>query len=420
MARAAALDQDLLQRHGLRTVEGQHATLVTDLPSSPEIDSLPKLIDAAVPIWEQRFGLRPGAAADWRVQAYLVTDREKLMAARLMPEKSREFQYGLSLGHELWLYDQETDYYRRHLLLHEGTHSFMATNLGGCGPGWYMEGMAELLGAHTWDPATGKLELAVMLPEGHDARALGRVGLLQTAYESKRALSVPAVMAIDNSRVLANESYAWVWALSKLLDTHPRYQERFRKLPKLVLRADFNDRLRKAYAKDWSDLQTEWRVMIATLQYGHDIPREAIDFQPGEPLTTPVTATIGADRGWQSTGVLVEAGQTYQVDATGRFTIAREPDGRAVLSEAGGVTLDYHAGSPLGMLLAAVDDRELSNEKRVGIGPGSFIEPAQLGLARTFTPNRSGTLYLRVNNSPAELADNEGELRVRVQVLTQD
>jgi hypothetical protein len=407
----------LLSRHGLRTVEGQHATLVTDLPQSAEIDALPRVIDAAVPIWEERFGLPPGAAADWRVQAYLVTDREKLMAARLMPDKSREFQYGLSLGHELWLYDQETDYYRRHLLLHEATHSFMATNLGGCGPGWYMEGMAELLGAHTWDPASGKLEMAVMLPEGPDARALGRVGLLQEAYPAKRALSIPAVMKIDNTRVLANESYAWVWALSKLLDTHPRYQERFRRLPKFVLSTDFNDRLRKACAQDWSDLQTEWRLMIATLQYGHDIPREAIDFKSGEPLTKPVTTTIRADRGWQSTGVLVEAGKPYRIEATGRFTISREPDGSVVPSEAGGVTLDYHAGAPLGMLLASVDDRGdrgASSGRPAGFGPGSFIEPTRLGLAKTFTPQRSGTLYLRVNDSAAELGENEGELRVSI------
>ena len=50
------------------------------------------------------------------------------------------------MGAELWLHDQPTAYYRRHLLLHEGTHVFMASFLGGCGPGWYMEGTAELFG----------------------------------------------------------------------------------------------------------------------------------------------------------------------------------------------------------------------------------------------------------------------------------
>ena len=55
------------------------------------------------------------------------------------------------MGREFWLFDQPTDYYVRHLLLHEGTHVFMVSFLGGCGPGWYMEGTAELLGTHRLD-----------------------------------------------------------------------------------------------------------------------------------------------------------------------------------------------------------------------------------------------------------------------------
>ena len=38
---------------------------------------------------------------------------------------------GVTLGSDMWLHDQPTDYYRRHLLLHEGTHAFMIAFLGG-------------------------------------------------------------------------------------------------------------------------------------------------------------------------------------------------------------------------------------------------------------------------------------------------
>lgn len=408
------LDQQLLERHGLRTITGRHITLITDLPASPEIDAVTHVFDAAVARWESYFDMRPGAADDWRVQACLIGDREAFLAARLMPEGGEDFPHGLSRGHELWLNEQQTDYYRRHLLLHEGTHSFMATRLGSCGPGWYMESMAELLGQHTWDSEKRGVTLGAMLPEGHDARALGRVGLLQDAFQNKQALTIPAVMKINNDQILPNVSYAWVWALAKFLDTHPRYQERFRRLPAHVLRLDFDDRFLRAYKNDWNDLQTEWRIFIATLEYGHDIQREAIEFQKGTPLASTATMTIDAARGWQSTRVLVEAGQPYRIRAAGRFTIAVEPDGEPIPCEAGGVTLDYHAGAPLGMLLAAIDARDAPAAKPTANPTGGFLRPLRIGRAQSFTPRVSGTLYLRVNDSPAQLGDNQGELRVRI------
>lgn len=411
---ARQLDPQRLSRAGLQTVSGDHLTLVTDLPIDDEIGRLPAVFDAAVPLWGARFGVAQPDLAEWRVQAYLIGDRAKFAAAGLMPHASQDFPYGLSMGHELWLHRQDIPYYTRHLLLHEGTHSFMATRLGGCGPGWYMEGVAELLGQHAWEADSQKLALGVMLPEGHDARSLGRVGLLKQAYEAKRALSIPSVMQIDNSRTLKNGSYAWVWALSKLLDTHPRYQQRFRSLHQHVLDSDFNDRFRSLYRKDFSDLSTEWRLLIATLQYGHDISREAIDFERGNPLASTATSTIAANRGWQSTGVLVEQGKRYTIEATGRFTIAVEPDGKAIESEAGGVTIDYHAGRPLGMLLAAIDARGAAGQKVSPNAKSGFLRPAELGRANRFTAPYSGTLYLRVNDSPAELDDNAGELRVTI------
>lgn len=413
------LDEAWLGDRGLRVLKGEHVTLVTDLAPAPEVDALPQVVDAAVPHWEERFGLAPGGADDWRVNAYLIGEQARFEVAGLMPTGGQTFPHGLSLGYELWVNDQETAYYRRHLLLHEATHSFMSTHLGGCGPGWYMEAMAELLGTHHWDPASGRVELAVMPGDDHDGRALGRIGLLQDAYEAREALSIPAVMRIDNTQALGNESYAWVWALAKLLDAHPRYQERFRALPERVLRKDFNRAVFEAYRDDWSDLQLEWRVMIAGLAYGHDIPREAIEFRPGAPLgASPRTTKVRADRGWQSTGVLVTAGRAYEVDAQGRVIIAREPGGATVQSTSGGVTLDYHAGAPLGVLLAAVDARDAAQGETAQhsslFAPGGFLRPTRLGRARQYVPEQSGTLYLRLNDSPAELAENSGALRVRI------
>ena len=60
------------------------------------------------------------------------------------------------------------------------------------------------------------------------------------------------------------------------------------------------------------------------------------------------------------------------------------------------------------MLLAAVHPDQSPN----GVTP--LLHPEPIGLGGTLTPDRSGTLMLKINDSPAELADNLGTLSVRV------
>ena len=412
------LNRSQLARQGFRVIEGKYITLVTDLEPSEAIDELPKAVDAAVPLLVERFGLTRRFET-WHVQAMLIKDREKFRAAGLMPEKGDEFPNGLSIGYEIWVMEQSSDYYRRHLLLHELVHSFMATQLGGCGPGWYMEGMAELLGTHEWDPTTGSLKLGIM-PASREATPMwGRIKLIRDAVAEQRMLPVASVMKIDNKELLGVESYSWVWALAKWLDTHPRYSARFRDLQTYTLESDFDARFRRVYASDWSDLQTEWQLFIATLDYGDDIEREAIDFpqnaQQVQPLATPARLEVSATRGWQCTQLLLEAGRTYELKAGGRFVIGAEPDGTPWTCEPGGITLDYHNGQPLGQLLAAIDSRPVGNNR---VPPTTaFLTPTPVGLGTKITPEQSGVLYLRLNDSPGGLDDNRGDCSVGVRRL---
>lgn len=404
------LDAERFQRADLRIVDGQHLRLVTDLPSSPAIDELPRVVDAAIDQWAEYFEVPSEELADWKVQAYLIGKREPFDVLGLMPKGHDEFPHGLSMGYEVWLHEQPSDYYRRHLLLHEVTHSFMSTLLGGCGPGWYMEGIAEMFGTHDWDAATGKLQLAAMPANRETVPMWGRIKALRDAYADDRALNVPAVMQIDNREILADASYAWVWALAKWLDAHPRYRDRFRKLKDQVLSDGFNDLLRKAYADDWNDLQLEWQQFIATIDYGYDIERAALVFAAEKALpSSGDEISVAVDRGWQSTGYRVEAGRPYELTATGRYVIGREPDGTPWPCEANGITLDYHAGRPLGILLAAIDPGGDSTDRAQ-----AYVEPIVVGSRTKFTAQHDGTLWLRVNDSPAQLAENDGEVRVRV------
>lgn len=377
--------------------------LVTDLSASVTVDELPVVIDAAVPLWRERFGVDEKDSDEWRLRVCLIGESARFETAGLMPV-GRVFAHGLALGHEAWLHEQPSDYYRRCLVLHEATHSFMMTTLGGCGPPWYMEGMAELLGAHRWDSESGRLTLGVIPDDKRDAPMWGRVKLIRDAVERGAALSPDAIFKIDNRTQLSTETYSWAWALSALCDHHPRYQTPWRSLTKRVLDDNFDRRFSQRVMRERDRFDQEWRHFVHTIDYGYDFTREAIAFRDGQPISAePIESEVRADRGWQSSGVRVEAGRPCRIVGTGRYVIHTDADGVAWPCEPSGVTLKYHDGRPLGELLATVDH-----------GPDAFLDCEPIGLGKRYTPHESGTLYFRVNDAPNGLADNRGTLTVRV------
>ena len=233
---------------GIRKISGRHLTLYTDLPASPEVDRLPAVFDAAVPQWGEYFGIASGRLSDWRMLGFLVADRERFAQLGLLPVENRDFVNGYSRGYELWLDEQPSDYYRRHLLLHEGTHGFMMTHLGGCGSGWYMEGMAELMATHTWSrlpDGTDRLLLRQMPINRQEVPMWGRIKLVRDAYRLRETPSLAAVLQIDNRRKLAAAEYAWCWTLASMLDADPRFQKPFRQLQRYVTSEIFNDHFRR-------------------------------------------------------------------------------------------------------------------------------------------------------------------------------
>ena len=439
------IDDARLAAAGIRKLTGRHLVLYTDLPADPEVDRLPAVFDLAVPQWADYFGLNQPVGRSptstkaqvdaWQVRGFLIKDRAKFESLGLMPPPgSDHFINGISLSGQFWLYEQPTAYYRRHLMLHEGTHAFMGSLLGGCGPVWYMEGTAELLATHRLDEATGKLTLRTMPRDREEVPMLGRIELLRAARENKRLLGLPAVMQIDNRGLIENEAYAWCWSASVFLDSHPRYRERFRGLRRHVLARNFNEIARSEYEEDWPDLLNEWQAFVAALDHGFDFERMSIDFRRGDRLRNGASPpiTVQADRGWQSSRVRLDAGQTYRITASGRFQIAEETisanEKSSWPSEAGGVTVEYYAGKPLGLLLGAIvpersastptepATRGASHGAETKADSASFAQPIAIGLGTTFQSPSSGTLYLRVNDSAGRLHDNRGTLAVTIEV----
>ncbi len=393
---------------GIRKVSGRRLTLFTDLPPSREVDVLPEVFEQAFPQWCDYFGIDPADHPDWSVTGFLMEEKGRFQQAGLFPEALPPFEHGFSWNYDLWVYEQPSDYYRRHLLLHEGTHSFMNTLLGGCGAPWYMEGIAELLSTHRWHD--GRLTLNYLPATREEVPLWGRIGFIQDAFAAHRAIPVEWLIEYDPKIHPANEAYAWCWAAAALMDRHPRYRDRFRQLRRFVreTKSEFSDRFRRLIGDQWNELSEQWQVFVGELEYGHDIPKTVVDFTPGQPLPAAgASVEVAADRGWQNSGLRLEAGVAYQVRASGRYQVAGQP--RIWWCEPGGVSIRYYKGRPLGIVLAAVRP-----EPPPAGEPSALLHPVAVGPGTTLTPKHSGTLFLRINDSAAELEDNAGTLVVHV------
>ena len=79
------VDAAKVKAAGLRVLEGKHLTLYTDVPSSPAVDDLPAVFDAAVPQWAAYFNIPAAKIAGWRMNGFLIGDKEKFVALGLIP-----------------------------------------------------------------------------------------------------------------------------------------------------------------------------------------------------------------------------------------------------------------------------------------------------------------------------------------------
>lgn len=413
----ANVDEQKVAAEGIRRLAGKRLVLYTDLPARREIDELPELFDQAYPAWCKFFGVEPAQPDRWQAVGCLIADKARFERAGLLPNALPKFANGYSVGRCLWLFDQTSPYYRRHLLLHEGAHAFMDTVLESGGPPWYVEGLAELLGTHRWQE--GKLALGVVPKNSDETPRLGRIEMIQKAFAAGKALDLGQVLAFGPQAHLEVEPYAWCWAAATLLDRSPDTHDRFRAMARSASPKDVPKTLAAVDPGGALQLAERWQVFMADLDYGYDFNRNQADLRPSNapPLAAPATAILQADRGWQNTGLHLQGGRHYRIAARGRFQVATEADPLAAggppaiwWSEAGGVTLRYHRGRPLGELLAAIRPNDFDPAQELT----PLAHPQPVGLGGEFTPPRSGTLFLKINDAPGELADNAGSLEVEV------
>lgn len=396
----------LAERADLRVLESRRLVLVTDRPprDGDGVADLPQIFDDAVAAWCEHYAIEPVALADWRCFGCLMVDRERFRSAGLLPPEIPAFVNGFCDRNRFWLMDQPNPAYRRHLLLHEGVHAFTLTVRGLATPVWYNEGIAEYLATHRLDKA-GRFASTPIPARATDVEQLGRIERIR---ELRAAAATPAladVLAAEPAVHHDIAAYASSWAAVSLLRGHPAYAKSFAALERGRLGPDFNERLAAMPGFAASRAARDFDALTDDLDYGYDFTRCAVDWSPGRPLDDGVRVVVRAGRGWQNAGVDLPAATRCRLRATGRCTLGRI-GGRAIETEADGISLDWYRGRPVGRLLAAqwVEAPPEGGRPRFVVLGG--------GAEAAITAAADGPLFLRVNEPPAEFADDAGEFTV--------
>ncbi|MBI3862927.1 MAG: hypothetical protein HY290_13635 [Planctomycetia bacterium] len=411
--KAPQYDENRLQELGIHRYESKHLVLYTDI--DPDLARpLPKLMDQAYTAWEDYFGPLPAdsAGTDYQIVGHIMADRALFREAGIIDDRFRIHLEGVYRNQVFWMNDQPIDYNRRHLMIHEGTHCYM---IGIPNPTnrfvWYMEGMADLFRTHATD-AAGKTQFRVFPTDRQNFPGLGRTRVIEEEVRKTGPRLIEAVTALTPNDFLNYDAYSWSWGLCAFLDGHPKYRDRFRNIGGLVTgRSNATMDLRQTYKGDWNELEEEWLVFAGNVCYGYDIERTTLDLRPGKPLasgTGKAEVDIAANRGWQSSGVTVEQGQTYQITAQGKCVLAAVP--KPWESEPQGISIRYHAGQPLGKLLAVIRTQALAESSPYT----SMLQVIPIGREAQLVPKVTGTLYFRVNDYWNELGDNTGTFQVTV------
>jgi hypothetical protein len=271
-----------------------------------------------------------------------------------------------------------------------------------------MEGMAELLATHRWQ--NNRLELAVMPQKKEDVPYWGRIKIIKDDVAADRGLSLVEVMKYDAKAHLKVEAYGWCWAAAWFLSHHPRTATEFAELKAVVRERalDFSKQFYEKLRPDWPAIAEDWQIFTGECDYGYDVVRAAVKRKAAVELPADgATVNVAADHGWQSTSFRLLAGKKYEIKASGRYTIQSKP--QQWPCEAGGITLHYYRGQPLGILLAGVSEVDQTAPEKTPL-----LSPQPVGLSTELKPTATGTLFLKINEASGGLADNSGSLRIEI------
>jgi hypothetical protein len=388
---------------------GRHIELVTDLESAVEAENLVASFDAAVPQWAEFWQLEPDAVAGWKVAAFVIRNRSLFRQQGLIPDHIPKFPFGYASGNSVWVLAQPSEYYTRHLLLHEGVHSLAFSQFGGAGPTWFMEGSAELLATHSGQAASTQIN---QIPQNRESAPYwGRFKLMTQLRHKGDVPTIESVMRYPPSLSGNVATYSWSWAAAMLMSVYPSYR------PALLAAArngkqtgpGFNRQFyRQISQTKWPVVAARWRIMCHDLDYGFEWSRETVAISEEDPLWDGklLEMTVPANRGWQSAGVRFAPGTRVAVRGSGQIVLDSEP--KPWISHPAGVTIGYHRGRPLGQLLACVLPNAADGDHVLP------LEVVAVGEEATLSIDQHSWLLLRVNDHVGDLGNNSGVFNVKI------
>jgi hypothetical protein len=441
------LPNAFLNESGIRKLEGKHITFYTDIKSNTEVDRLPQIFDLLVSELCAYFEVELAKYDKFHVRAFLIDDLSKFSKHGII-NNGIDLRYGYSFQNQIWVRRQKSGYYQRHLFMHEGVHAFMFYAFGTSMPIWYCEGIAEMLATHKLE--NGKLKLGWFPTDSKSVPNLGRIETVKKIIENndknnndknKTKETTQKINISELSHLLTLdkktaheqiELYEMCWSFVMFCEHHRRYCKAFRKLVfKLTdSNIDFAKRFIMLIARENKvdistallQLEADWNDFKKNICYDYDFNRAEIDFSP---LSNNVTKNstdnlfpdtiIHADRGWQNSGLKLEAGKQYKLTASGKFQLAEKPD--TWRSEPDGITIKYNQKMPIGKLQAMIiPDINLQMPNFLNASNYNFLplEYKTIGSNTTWQPTKSGLLLFKINDAANSLHDNKGKITIKI------
>lgn len=399
-----------LQADELLVRDGQYIHLTTDIASTEEAEILVASFDAAIPQWAEFWNLDKESLTDFKVEACVIRNKANFNQSGLIPATVPNFPFGYAIGNQVWVLAQQSEYYTRHLLLHEGIHSLAYHLFKGAGPTWFQEGTAELLATHHGAGRDIKINRIPLSRE--DAPYWGRFKRMGQSTESGEVPSFNAVLGYQPNLTGDVATYSWSWAACMILSSYPEYRSAFITAAERGQETGpvFNRELQSSLGKQWPILAARWRIACHDLDYGFDWQREQVKLSAKDPLWNgdDLQIQVRPDQGWQSCGVRIPRGAKLRISAEGKITLADQP--KAWISQPQGITFQYHRGRPLGQLqFCLLPNANDPQAKR--------IEPLKTqGVVDQPLVNVSeySWLLFRINDECGKRADNRGSYQVSI------
>jgi hypothetical protein len=259
---------------------------------------------------------------------------------------------------------------------HEAVHAYCHQNFGRTGPTWYSEGMAEL--GQYWRDKNDGIRI-------HDE--------VMKYLKQSAPKGVLEITAAGQKTGDSWKNYAWRWALCHLLSTNPNYSARFKPLGMALLN-DQRTSFEEVYGSMSKEISFEYQFFLKHMEQGYRSDLCAWDWKT-KPQRLRGTASaqvkVAANRGWQSSRVLVKAGDKVSYSAVGEWD----------LGESGPKT------GPEG------DETGRGRLECVLFSGFELMEPFELGANGDYEAQSSGTLFVRCRDDWCKIADNTGAVTVK-------